>query len=146
MQFLIYESCNFGVIDITPTSQAGQSISQEQATKLASEYAEHFGYGAITQTHCDKSQEPLLSRLGQILVLDDYLYQTTSGAVLYNLGCVFCDLEQCKAWDEKKAYKFLQEIYPQKVRANPLGFNIYAQRLVDKTQGSVEYASKAFKA
>lgn len=146
MQFLIYESCNFGVIDITPTSQAGQSISQEQATKLASEYAEHFGYGAITQTHCDKSQEPLLARLESPLVLDDYLYQTTSGVVLYNLGCVFCDLAQCKSWDRERAYRFLQEIYPQKVRANPLGFNIYAQRLVNKTKSSLKYASKAFKA
>ena len=182
LEFIEFEGYHFGVLDILPKSLAQQVITQEEASKLAQDYATHFGKAVIVDsvfsdksasassdslrrtpsaTHSSLSHNanfsskalessalgkkatkisdittlpPMLTRKNRLLILDDYLWRTDSGGVLYNLGCVFCDLAECQEWDEDKTYAFLKVLYPKKVRANPSAWQDYAKTLVEHTQ------------
>lgn len=142
LEFIEFEACHFGVLDILPKSLAQQVIMQEEATKLAQDYATHFGKALESSALGKKATKisdittlpPMLTRENRLLILDDYLWRTDSGGVLYNLGCVFCDLAECLEWDEDKTYNFLKRLYPKKVRANPSAWQDYAKTLVEHTQ------------
>ena len=140
LEYIEFEGCHFGVLDILPKSLAQQVITQDLATELAQAYATHFGKAAselgkkATKISDITTLPPMLARENRLLILDDYCWRTDSGGVLYNLGCVFCDLAECREWDEDKTYAFLKVLYPKKVRANPSAWQDYAKKLVEKTQ------------
>lgn len=136
LEYIEFEACHFGVLDILPRSLAQQPITQEQALELAKSYAQHFHKpepSTIAKQAALTELEPMLTRQDRLLILDDYYYHG-GDSVLYNLGCVFCDLAECREWDEDKTYAFLKVLYPKKVRANPNAWQDYAKKLVEKTQ------------
>lgn len=136
LEYIEFEGCHFGVLDILPKSLAQQVITQEQALELAKSYAQHFHKpepSTIAKQAALTELEPMLTRQDRLLILDDYYYHG-GDSVLYNLGCVFCDLAECQEWDEDKTYVFLKVLYPKKVRANPSAWQDYAKKLVEKTQ------------
>lgn len=136
LEYIEFEACHFGVLDILPRSLAQQPITQEQALELAKSYAQHFHKpepSTIAKQAALTELEPMLTRQDRLLILDDYYY-LGGDSVLYNLGCVFCDLAECQEWDEDKTYAFLKVLYPKKVRANPSAWQDYAKKLVEKTQ------------
>lgn len=136
LEFIEFEACHFGVLDILPRSLAQQPITQEQALELAQSYAQHFHKpepSTIAKQATLTALEPMLTRQDRLLILDDYYYRG-GDSVLYNLGCVFCDLAQCASWDTEKTMRFLKHIYRKKVQANPQGWSEYAKALVEHTQ------------